>query len=275
MFVYNVIMKYKLIACDLDGTLFNSEFKLSKRTKSVILRAVDAGVIFVVATGRPLRGTELVNNLFEIDLPFIVFNGAAAYMGKSKKLLFESFLDYELAKEAFDIGQRLGLGQVVWTDTRLRANRICPHTLRYQAFYPDLEVPVISDFSEIGDDASCVSKVLWVTDPERIGPLQAEMSAHFGDKLNCFSSLPFLLEFVSPVASKGTALAEIGRLLDIGSHEMIAFGDAYNDVSMFEYVGFSVAVANAPDDIKQACDHVTPSNDDDGVAIAIERFVLS
>ncbi|MCL2249744.1 MAG: Cof-type HAD-IIB family hydrolase [Oscillospiraceae bacterium] len=268
-------MKFKLIASDLDGTLVNSEFKLTERTKSAILRAVDAGVIFVAATGRPLRGIDIVNDLFDVDMPFIVFNGAAAYMGKSKKLLFESFLDYDLAKEAFDIGQKLNLGQVVWTDTRLRANRICPGTLRYNALYSNLDMPVISELSDIGDDASCISKVLWIAEPERIGELQVEMNAHFGDKLNCFSSLPFLLEFVSPSSTKGTALAEVGRILGIGSHEMIAFGDAYNDVSMLEYVGFSVAMANAHDDIKQACDHVTSSNDEDGVAVAIERFVLN
>jgi Cof subfamily protein (haloacid dehalogenase superfamily) len=284
MFVYNVsytlkdetfLMKFKLIASDLDGTLVNSNFKLTERTKSAILQAVDAGIIFVAATGRPLRGIDIVNDLFDVDMPFIVFNGAAAYMGKSKKLLFESFLDYELAKEAFDIGQSLDFGQVVWTDTRLRANRICPGTLRYNALYSDLDMPIISDFSEIGDDASCISKVLWITEPERIGELQVEMKAHFGDKLNCFSSLPFLLEFVSSASCKGGALAKVGRILNIESHEMIAFGDAYNDISMLEYVGFSVAMANAPDDIKKVSDFVTLSNDEDGVAVAIERFVFS
>jgi len=268
-------MKYKLIASDMDGTLLDSEGRLSERTKSAILRSVDAGIIFVAATGRPLRNTEIVNELFDVDMPFIVFNGAAAYMGKSKELLFESYLDFDLAKEAFDIGQRLDFSQIIWTGPRLWANRASKETLHYQELSSGIDMPLISDLSQLGDDKYHVSKVLWIAEPEKVTKLRLEMIEFFGEKLNCFSSMSFFLEFVSPKASKGLALAEVGRRFGIADSEMIAFGDAYNDVPMLEYAGYCVAMENAPDDIKQMCDHVTSSNDNDGVAVAIEQFVLS
>ena len=267
-------MKFKLIASDMDGTLLNSDYKLTDRTKSAILRAVDAGVIFVAATGRPFHNIDIVNDILDVDMPFIVFNGAAAYMGKSEKLLFEFFLDFNLAKEAFDLGQKMNFAQIIWAGSKLWANRNCERTLFYQEHSSGIDMTVVSDLSELNEYSNSISKVLWIADPVEVSKLRLEMIDFFGDKLNCFSSMPFYLEFVSPNASKGIALAEVGQLLKIDKSEIIAFGDAYNDVPMFEYAGFSVAMENAPDDIRAACDHVTNSNDNDGVAVAIERFVL-
>ena len=268
-------MKYKLIASDMDGTLLNDKSELTERTRNAIIRTVEAGVLFVTATGRPFSNVEIVNKLFDKDMPFIVFNGAAAYMGKSRKLLFEKFLDFDFAKEAFEIGQNIGIAQILWTGPHLWANRLCDETVRYHNLCPHLEMSIITDISTIKDEVAGVSKVLWITDPASVTRLRHEMSARFGERLNCFSSMSHFLEFVSCDASKGMALAEVGALCGIDRSEMIAVGDSYNDVSMLEYAGFSIAVENAPDDIKAICNHVTPSNNDDGVAEVIERFILS
>jgi hypothetical protein len=82
------------------------------------------------------------------------------------------------------------------------------------------------------------------------------------------------LEFISNTAGKGTALEEIGKIFNIDKSEMIAVGDSYNDVCMLKYAGFGVAVENAPDDIKELCDYVTLSNNDNGVAAVIEKYIL-
>jgi len=267
-------MKYKLIASDMDGTLVDDDSKLSERTKAAIIKAVDAGVLFVAATGRPFSNVNIVNELYDADMPCIVFNGAASYMSKSEKLLFERFLDYDLATEAFEIGQKKGVAQIMWTGPRLWANRRCDETNQYEAICKDLTMTIVEDLATIKDEVEGVSKVLWIDHPDNIKRMSVEMKAHFGDKLNCFSSMSHFLEFVSKDASKGSALAEIGRLYGIDRSEMIAVGDAYNDVCMLEYAGLGVAVDNAPDDIKEICDYVTSSNNDDGVAEVIEKFVL-
>jgi len=277
-------MKYKLIASDMDGTLVNSKSELTERTKSAIIKAVEAGVYFVTATGRPFSNVQIVNNLFDKDMPFIVFNGAAAYMGKSEKLLFERFLDFPLAKEAFDIGQEKGIAQIVWTGPRLWANRRCEETNRYQNLCEGLDMSIVTDLAliktvrweppPVKDEVKGFSKVLWIDHPNTIKKLSVEMCAHFGDRLKCVSSMAHFLEFVSRDAGKGTALAEIGKLLNIDKSEMIAIGDGYNDVCMLEYAGLGVAMENAPEDIKAKCDHITSSNDKDGVAEVIEQFIL-
>jgi len=267
-------MKYKLIASDMDGTLVNDKSELTERTKSAIINAVDAGVLFVTATGRPFSNVQIVNELLDKDMPFIVFNGAAAYLGKSEKLLFERFLDFELAKEAFDIGQEKGMAQIIWTGPRLWANRRCEGTNTYHSLCKGLDMTIVTDLAAIKDEADGISKVLWIDYPENIKKLSTEMRAHFGNRLKCVSSMAHFLEFVSNEAGKGAALAEIGKIFGIDKSEMIAVGDAYNDICMLEYAGFGVAVANAPDDIKAKCDYVTLSNNEDGVADVIERFIL-
>jgi len=268
-------MKYKLIASDMDGTLLNEKSELTQRTKEAIIKAVDAGVIFVTATGRPFSNVQNVNELFstEQDMPFIVFNGAAAYLGKSGKLLFERFLDFDLAREAFDIGQKLGVPQIIWTGPQLWASHECKETITYQNL-GKVKMSISSNISEIKDQVEGISKVLWIDDPANVKKLSVKMNTHFNGKLKCVSSMPHFLEFISNDAGKGTALAEVGRLFGIDKSEMIAIGDGYNDVGMLKYVGFGVAVENAPDDIKSICKHVTSSNDNDGVAEVIEKFVL-
>jgi len=267
-------MKFKLIASDMDGTLVNDKSELTERTKAAIVKAVEAGVFFVTATGRPFGNVQEVRELFDKDMPFIVFNGAAAYMGKSEKLLFERFLDFDLAKEAFDIGQKIGIPQIIWTGPRLWANRLCDETTQYESFSKSLKMTIATDLTTIRDEVKGISKVLWIDDPARIKGLSVEMREHFGQRLRCVSSMPHFLEFVSINAGKGTALAEICRLYGIDRSEVIAVGDGYNDVCMLEYAGLGVAVENAPDDIKAICGHVTLSNNNDGVAEVIERFIL-
>ena len=267
-------MKYRLIASDMDGTLVNDKSELTERTKAAIIKAVDAGAFFVTATGRPFSNVQIVNELLDKDMPFIVFNGATAYMGKSEKQLFEKFLDFDLAVEAFEYGQKLDIAQIIWTGTHLWGNRRCEDTLRYEGFSNGKKMSMVTDLASIRDEVKGISKVLWIAKPARIKEIADEVKAHFNNRLNCVSSMPHFLEFISKDAGKGTALEEIGKIFGIDSSEMIAVGDGYNDVCMLKYAGLGVAVDNAPEDIKAICDYVTLSNNDDGVAAVIEKYIL-
>jgi len=268
-------LKYKLIASDIDGTLVNDKLEITERTKEAIKNAIDAGAIFVTATGRAFQNTKIVGDLLDKDMPFIVFNGAAAFMGKSEKLLFERFLDYDLAKEAFIYGQKIEIPQIVWAGPRLLASGEYKETLRYQTLSRGLEMTVINDLAEIIDEVKGISKVLWIDDPVRIKKLAPKMREHFKGRLKCVSSMAHYLEFVSNDAGKGTALADIGKLFGIDKSEMIAIGDGNNDIGMITYAGLGVAVENAPDDVRAAADYITLSNNENGVAHVIEKFILS
>ena len=263
-------MKYKLLATDMDGTLLNDKSELTERNKSAIVNAVEAGALFVAATGRSMSAVEFINALFDKDLPFITLNGTVVIMGKSRKLLVNMSLDFDLAKEVYQLGVSRDIAVIVWTGDRLWVSRECPDTINYQKVACE-KMTVIEDFDMMKDQG--ISKVLWNGTPDIIDKYRIELSERYNGRLNCFPSRPTFLEFVSIKADKGIALEEVSRIFGIDRSEIIAVGDGYNDISMLRYAGLGIAMGNAPDDVKAACGNVTLTNNEDGVAEVVERYL--
>jgi len=264
-------MKYKLVAVDIDGTVLNSKFKISPRTQAAMIKAIEKGALYVTATGRAMKGAEFINDIFDKDLPFIVYNGASVVMGKSKKVLFNKFLEESLAREVFDIGHQRDIPMVIWTDDGLWTSSLCQKTIDYNKYY-NIEINIIDSLDDIA--GSNVFKIFWVGTAEKNQLIQTEMRNHFAGRLNCATSQPEYLEFFSVEAGKEAALDAVGKLYGIKPSEMIAIGDGFNDIPMLEYAGLGVAMGNAPEAVKAASNHVAFSNNDDGVAAVIEEFVL-
>ena len=262
---------YKLIAVDLDGTLLNSEHQLSGRNRQAILDVVDAGVIFSLSTGRPLQGVAAIIDIFDADLPFTIYNGAMIITSRSNEILFESELDGGLAEEVVRLGQARGTSILLYKDGALYVSEINDTVKRYTS--------VVGVVPNVPDDlakfaAQGVTKIVWRDKPARIATLQDEVRPYVEGRINCSSSHPTLLEFFDINSSKGAAMRRIGDIYDIAQSEMMAIGDAYNDISMIEYAALGIAMGNAPQEIKDLADAVTLTNNEDGVAEAIYRFVL-
>lgn len=265
-------MNYRLIAADMDGTLLNDKSELTERTKNAILQVMESGALFVPATGRAMSGVEHINAIIDRDMPFITINGAVVIMGKSRRILVDKHLEFDLAKEVYNLGVSRGMAVVVWQGEKLWVSRDCKDTRAYMAISRP-EINIINDMDELKEAG--ISKVLWIDTPENISRYHHEMDARYSGKLNCFPSRPIFLDFVSHEADKGKALEEIGKIYGIDRSGMIAVGDGYNDVSMIKFAGLGVAMENAPDDVKAICGHVTLSNNEDGVAAVIEKFILN
>ena len=268
-------MKYRLLAADMDGTLLNDNYELSQRTQAAMLKWVETGLYFIPSTGRPLCAMESVSSLFSEDMPFIVYNGAMGIMHRSKEVLFSIDLDPNLVPEIYRLGGERNLPVALWCRERLYANQNCDPIQFYEEA-TNAPAKIIDNLDEINALALLgVTKILWMDYPENILIHQRDMQAHFGDTVNCHATRPELFEFVAPAASKATALAKIGAKLGIARDKIIAVGDGYNDLSMLEYAGFSIAMGNAPDDIKKVCNHVTLTNNEDGVAVWIEEALAA
>ena len=261
--------QYKLLAVDLDGTLLNDDSEITERTRRAVLAAMEQGVMFVPSTGRPLCGVGHISAMFPGDYPFLLLNGALAVTGETKRVLFSQPLEPACAKEIFDLGVSRDIPVAVWAEGKLYASEDSALTQDYRAI-TGVDMPIISDLNGIGN----IEKLLWISTPEEAAQYQTEMHSHFGERVNAHTSRPYLLEFVSPKASKALALQAIGEAYGIRAEEMIAVGDGYNDVSMLEYAGLGIAMDNAPEDIKALCQYTTLSNNEDGLAALIERFIL-
>jgi len=266
-------MPHTLLAADMDGTLLRDDYTISPRTKKAVQSWVASGRYFVPATGRPFCAMSHVSALFQDDMPFIVYNGAMAIMHKSQEVLFSITLSPTLVPEIYQLGTERKLPVILWCQEKLYSNYDNEYLHFYQegSLAPTKLIESPSELSELA--AQGVTKILWMDEPARVLSHQSEMQAHFGARVNCHASRPDLFEFVDPAASKAIALEKIGTKLGVPRQEMAAAGDSYNDLSMLEYVGFSIAMANSPEDIKKKCSYTSLSNNEDGVAAWIEQIL--
>jgi Cof subfamily protein (haloacid dehalogenase superfamily) len=264
-------MQYKLIAVDIDGTLLNSEGIITEKTRASIQKAVSKGAIFSICTGRPIQGVESFNSLLNLDAPFITYNGAMIVMGKSKEILFNQGLSAEAARNILKLGQELGTTIIVWANNKLYAYELNERVLDYKQI-AKVEPILIKDEEDLVQNG--ITKILWYDDPEKLDYYQNILKDKIGDSVNYCTSRPTFLEFIDKNVSKAVAMEKIGEHFNIKREEMIAIGDGFNDLSMIEYAGLGVAMGNAPEAIKAKANFVTLSNDEDGIALVLDKFLL-
>ena len=118
-----------------------------------------------------------------------------------------------------------------------------------------------------------VTKILWYDEVEKIAQYQKEIGSFLSENVNFHPSRPYFMEFVDKNASKAIAMEKLGQFYGIKQSEMIAVGDGFNDLSMIEYAGLGVAMANSPREVKEKADYITLSNEEDGVAHVIFEFI--
>lgn len=264
-------MKYKLVAVDIDGTLLNSEGIITEKTRISIQRAVEKGVIFSICTGRPIQGVEGFNSLLNLDSPFITYNGAMIVMGKSKDILYEQGLSAEASRNILSIGKSLETTIIVWANNKLYAYELNERVLDYKQI-AKVEPVLIKDEEEVIQ--SGITKILWYDDTEKLDHYQDILKTKLKDNVTYCTSRPVFLEFFDSRVSKAVAMEKLGEHFNIKREEMIAIGDGFNDLPMIEYAGLGIAMGNAPEAIKAKANYVTLSNDEDGIAQALDKFVI-
>lgn len=266
-------MKYKLIAVDLDGTLLNDGGQITPETINAINAATSRNVIFTISTGRPIQGVGKYVTLLNLQAPIITYNGAMIVQSNTKETLFSQALTYQDAINVLNTGIKMGATMCVWSHDKLYCNVFNEKVDFYQSV-SGVKPILMDDYEALA--RSGITKILWSDDAEVIANMQRRLQQVTFDKVTYCTSRPIFLEFYHSDVSKAEAMKNIGRLYGIEREEMIAIGDGYNDLPMIEYAGLGVAMANATDYVKQRADYVTHhSNNDDGVAEVIKKFVLN
>lgn len=264
-------MRYRLMAVDIDGTLLDSSNRLTEGNIKAIRLGVEKGLIFVISSGRSIQGVKWIVEELGMDIPLIAYNGAMVVLGMPAKILSEQRLSPLDAIKVFNIGESYGTTIIVWVDNKLYVNKMNDRAREY-AGSNQIQPVLVDDINEIVKNGA--SKILWYDDEEMINKYNNEVGNYLGDTVVFHTSKPIFLEFVDRHASKALAMEKLGVYYGIAREEMIAVGDGFNDVSMIEYAGLGVAMANAPEQIKNLADYVTLSNDEDGVAHVIYKYVL-
>ena len=267
----------KLIVTDIDGTLVNDGKKIGPKTVQAIKKARSKGILTVLCTGRPLSGVK--DYLEELGLDsdqdyVITFNGAACQKVKSGQALFEYVLENDKVEKLLEFSQKAGVkSQTITLDNQIYTPNedVSSYTVM-DSFYTHMPLHIRS---KVWPKDLAVAKFMWADQKENIDRALKEVQASFPSNLYTVRSEDWFFEFQNQDATKGKAVLKLAQTLGIKPHEVMTVGDQMNDLTMFAPEFFAVAMGNAVAEIKAASKAQTLSNNEDGLGVAIEKYVLS
>ena len=272
-------MTYRLLALDLDGTTVEGGQLPTQRITEAIAAAVDHGVHVVVATGRPYASARRYATALGLCTPVICFQGALVKeCGGEERTLFVEAVPAEPFAEVAALAQARRLELNIYTEDRIYHGPTLHSPEFYDLWFGGETQPVDSltaAFDGLRRRADPVLKGLFISEETGSDRLTEDLQARVGDRLTVMRSHPLFVEVTSPNVSKGNALAFLADYYGVPQSETIAVGDSGNDVSMVEWAGLGVAVANATPDVLAAANWIAPAVTEDAVAAVIERFILS
>ncbi len=270
-------MKYKLLVLDVDGTLLNNEKEISKRTLSTLLKAQHTGIRIVLASGRPTSGLLPLAKALEMGNfgGFIVsYNGAQIINAENGEVMFDKRINPELIPYLEKKARKNNFSIFTYHDEYLLTDNADNVHIRREAWLNNLRIMEEEEFSIAIDFAPCKC-VLVSDDEEALRGLEAHWKRRLDGVLDVFPSEPYFLEVVPCGVDKANTLGVLMEQLGVKREEVIAIGDGVADVTMLQLAGKSVAMGHAQDSVKICADYVTASNEEDGVAQAVEKLVLA
>lgn len=263
--------KYKVMAFDLDGTLTNSEKKISKKTKEELYRLRAKGIHLVLATGRPRHGIEPVIKELEMEQYggyVVAYNGGMIIDCKSGEILYEKTIPNHLIQPICQYAANRELALMLYKDDCIYT---CIHNQYTDAAAKinNMKICVVEDLEKIIKFP--VNKFL-ITESEAVNEEIINGVKYTFSELNVFTSAPIFMEIVPKGVDKALTLEVLLNRLGCKREELIAFGDGDNDISMLKYAGLGVAMANGSEKSREAADMITLTNDEDGVRVVLEKL---
>lgn len=264
-------MPYRLIAVDLDDTLLHSGNGVSARTVCAITECARRGITVTIATGRMFRSAQAIASTLNLDVPIIAYNGGMIRSSISGKTLLHRPIEEPLAREVLELFRNRGWYLQTYIDDVLYVAERNDRAKGYENLAGVTAVPVGTDLYTQG---GCPTKMLAIEPPDTILQIRSELKERYGDRLFIAISKPHFLEIANPEVDKGRALAFLAAHLGIPRNEVMAIGDSENDLAMLRWAGLGVAMGTASAHIREEADAVTAGCDEDGAALAIERYAL-
>lgn len=261
------------IVTDVDQTLLTSEHKLSPRNERALRQAMAQGITVILATGKSRPSAEAVIRQLALDTPGVYLQGLAIYNADGT-IRHERTLDPAVAAQVIALTEDDGHTVIAYCRDRIFMGR--PRE-RWHQMLVNYHEPTPEPVESLAEhlNGTAVNKMVVFCEQEVIGALRERLEAHLGDSATLVQAVNNMLEIVPPGSSKGRGLKRLLDDLGIPAEHVLAIGDGENDVEMLQLAGIGAAVGNAADVAKAAADVVVATNDEDGVAEAIERFALN
>ena len=269
-------MNIECCVCDMDGTLLNSKRDVSEVNIEAIRKLQEKGVEIVLATGRTDLYVKDVVHRLGISAPVISSNGGMVRRIHSGEVLYHKYLPSEIDKKIAEICFANDYDSVVyssdWVYYRENSQRVKLFHTYNERVQPSFRVPIqaIKQPSDL-PLGKVLKFFLWNITPEQT----AELKELYQQQLAMVSSEKNAFDIMAKGISKGEALRFLSQNMGFDLNKTAVFGDNYNDISMMNLVGYPIAVANAEAEVKKQAKYVTTSNDEDGIAYAIDHYLLA
>lgn len=268
-------MRMKVLVLDIDGTLTNARKEITKRTKKAVFQAQKMGVTVVLASGRPTVG--IYPYMEELQLQqnsgyILSFNGGQILNCKTGEVIYQKELPKTCIPPVYEASKQFDTVILTYDDNSIVTEEPENEFVRKESGINRMPIRKTTDFAK--DVTYPVTKCLVVAEGDHLAFVEEKMKDKFGQELNIYRSEPFFLEIMPQNIDKAYSLSILCDHLGCTKEEMMALGDGFNDLSMISFAGLGIAMENAQQAVKEAADEVTASNEEDGVAVAIETYIL-
>lgn len=261
----------RLVIADVDGTLVTHEKVLTQRAIDAVAKLRAANILFAITSGRPPKGSSMINDALHLTTPISGFNGGLV-VNPDYSFLSGHFLAADVAKEALEKIRADGLDAWLYTDADwFVTDANAPHVAREE--WTVKFAPIVT--SDFDSHLEHVVKIVGVSDDlDAVKRAEKDLQAWGGTHISAERSQPYYLDVTHPHATKGFVVLMLSGMYKVPAAQIATIGDMPNDVLMFEKSGMSIAMGNASEAVKKAATYVTDSCDDEGFANAMEKFVL-
>ena len=285
---------YKFIAIDIDGTLLNSKSELTERTKNVLRKATEKGIYIVLTSGRLTDNVKKFCEEIGADKYLIAENGASIINLQTDKVEYSKYMTKDIVNKVLDVCEENNIYYMVYTNKELIVKNIKHMAMFFykQNYNPNARIKTIIGGRDYINEVTDQFTKLMICDEDRaiynnivarlnkIPEIDVSPVPHISTKKLEIGGEKTIIEYsYADICAKGTnkwnAIQELINKLGIKPEEVIAIGDNINDMKMIEYAGMGVAMGNGSPHVRAFADVVAPSNDEDGVAYIVEKYVLS
>lgn len=269
-------MNYEIIVLDLDGTLTNRDKIITPKTKQVLMELLERGGRVVLASGRPTYGVMPLARELKLDVYggyILSFNGGVIMNCKTGETVFSRSLPPESNQTIVELAEDHGVNILTYEgEMIITPDASCPYVAKESAINK-LAVKEVRNLKT--HTTFQVPKFLMLDDGDYLSMVEGRVKAALGKNFSVYRSEPYFLEILPKGVDKALSLERLLSRIGLTKEQMIACGDGYNDLSMIKYAGLGVAMENGVLPAKKAADYITLSNNEDGIAHVVEKFMFS
>lgn len=269
---------FKLVALDMDGTLLNSRHEISAENKEVIKACIEKDVKFVLISGREIESIKHYSDILGLDTYLTGYNGSLITNNDGDKVVFSNTLNPRLVKTVIEEAYKANKFIIVFLQDGIL---VSDNSSKWYKNYLDFTIanPTVVDdlllYLDEKDKWDEINKICLSDDHKELIAFKGAIEPRVKEEFTLLFSLPFFLEVFNGDVSKGLALEKLAHYYGVNREEVLAIGDGENDISMIKFAGLGVAMGNSNQLVRDSADFTSLTNDKNGVAFVLKKFLLN